>query len=162
MVRAVVESGRAGDVALFTGNDDHILLDLLTEYAPATSQEGQRVRMVGGLLGQWACGTRCAVAMLEECKQALAAGIVPSRLLTLAAQLTDFNAALFDAAHAFAGCIPGIQEILRRQGLLANDLCLDTRETLSPGQAGEIDRVCRAYPRLLDDEFVAAHRAEWL
>jgi dihydrodipicolinate synthase/N-acetylneuraminate lyase len=162
VVRAVVESGRAGDVALYTGNDDHILLDLLTEYAPAPSQEGKGVRMVGGLLGQWACGTRCAVGVLEECKQAIAAGVVPSRLLTLAAQITDFNAALFDAAHQFAGCIPGIQEVLRRQGLLANDLCLDPKETLSPGQADDIDRVCRAYPHLIDEEFVAAHRAEWI
>jgi hypothetical protein len=118
--------------------------------------------MVGGLLGQWACGTRRAVALLDECKRALAAGAVPSRLLTLAAQLTDFNAALFDAAHGFAGCVPGIHEVLRRQGLLANTLCLNPRETLSPGQAEEIDRVCRDYPQLNDDDFVAAHLAEWL
>jgi dihydrodipicolinate synthase/N-acetylneuraminate lyase len=162
VVRAVVESGRAGDVALYTGNDDHILLDLLTEYVLTTPQKGQRVRMVGGLLGQWACGTQCAVALLGECKQAIAAGVVPSRLLTLAAQLTDVNAALFDAANGFAGCISGIQEVLRRQGLLANGLCLDPQETLSPGQADDIDRVCRAYPRLIDDEFVAAHLADWL
>jgi dihydrodipicolinate synthase/N-acetylneuraminate lyase len=162
VVQAVAESGRAGDVALYTGNDDHILLDLLTEYAPTACPVGTRGRIVGGLLGQWACGTRRAVALLEECKQALAAGAVPSRLLASAVQLTDFNAALFDAAHGFAGCIPGIQEVLRRQGLLANDLCLHPRETLSPGQANEIDRVCRAYPHLTDDEFIAAHLSEWL
>jgi dihydrodipicolinate synthase/N-acetylneuraminate lyase len=162
VVRAVAESDRACDVALYTGNDDHILLDLLTEYALDNSQDSKRVRMVGGLLGQWACGAQRAVALLEECKQAMAAGAVPSRLLTLAAQVTDFNAALFDAEHRFAGCIPGIQEVLRRQGLLANGLCLDPQETLSPGQSEDIDRVCRAYPHLTDDEFVAAHLSEWL
>jgi Dihydrodipicolinate synthetase family len=161
VVRAVAETGREREVVLYTGNDDHILLDLLTEYVLPTSQGERRVRIVGGLLGQWACGTRRAVALLEENKRALAAGVVPSRLLTEAAQLTDFNAAVFDAAHGFAGCIPGIHEVLRRQGLLANSLCLDPRETLSPGQADEIERVCRVYPHLYDDEFVAAHRAEW-
>jgi hypothetical protein len=149
-------------VALYTGNDDHILLDVLTVYALTTTHDAKRVRMVGGLLGQWACGTQRAVALLEDCKQAVTAGVVPSRLLTLAAQLTDFNAALFDAAHGFAGCIPGIQEVLRRQGLVANGLCLDPRETLSPGQADDIDRVCRAYPHLTDDEFVADHISNWL
>jgi dihydrodipicolinate synthase/N-acetylneuraminate lyase len=162
VVRAVAESGRMGDVALYTGNDDHILLDLLTEYALPTFQDDKCVGIVGGLLGQWACGTHRAVALLEECKQALAAGAIPSRLLTLAAQLTDFNAAVFDAANHFAGSIPGIHEVLRRQGLLANTFCLDPQETLSPGQTEEIDRVCRAYPHLNDDDFIAAHLGEWL
>jgi dihydrodipicolinate synthase/N-acetylneuraminate lyase len=162
VIRAVAEVGRADDVALYTGNDDHILLDLLTEYALPTSQGDKHVHIVGGLLGQWACGTRRAVALLDECKEALANGTVPSRMLTLAAQLTDFNAAVFDAAHQFAGCIPGIHEVLRRQGLLANTLCLDPMESLSPGQAEEIDRVCRAYPHFNDDEFITTHLAEWL
>jgi hypothetical protein len=162
VIRAVAEVGRADNVALYTGNDDHILLDLLTEYVLPNSQGDKRVRIVGGLLGQWACGTRRAIALLGECKKALANGAIPSRLLTLAAQLTDFNAAVFDAAHQFAGCIPGIHEVLRRQGLLANAFCLDPRESLSPGQAEEIDRVCRAYPQLVDDEFIATHLAEWL
>jgi hypothetical protein len=162
VVRAVVESGRAREVALYTGNDDHIILDLLSGYDMHTAQGGQRVRIVGGLLGQWACGTRRAVALLETCRQARAAESIPADLLTLANQLTDFNAALFDAVHGFAGCIAGIQELLCRQGLLANALCLDAQETLSPGQAEEIERVCLAYPHLSDEQFVADHLAEWL
>jgi dihydrodipicolinate synthase/N-acetylneuraminate lyase len=162
VVRAVVESGRAHQVALYTGNDDHIILDLLSEYVLHTAQGAPGVSMVGGLLGQWACGTRRAVALLETCRQVRATNCIPSDLLTLANQLTDFNAALFDAAHGFAGCIAGIQELLCRQGLLANGHCLDAQEKLSPGQAEEIDRVCRAYPHLSDHEFVASHLAEWL
>jgi dihydrodipicolinate synthase/N-acetylneuraminate lyase len=161
VMRAVAESGRAGEVALYTGNDDHILLDLLTVYVVPTPRGSQAVHIVGGLLGQWACGTRRAVGHLDECKRAMASGALSPSLLTLAAQLTDFNAAIFDAAHRFAGCVPGIHEVLRRQGLLANTRCLDPRETLSPGQAHEIDRVCRAYPHLNDDEFIADHLAEW-
>jgi dihydrodipicolinate synthase/N-acetylneuraminate lyase len=162
VIRAVAEVGRADDVALYTGNDDHILLDLLTEYVLPTSQGDKHVHIVGGLLGQWACGTRRAVALLNECKEVLDNGAVPSHTLSLAAQLTEFNAAVFDAAHQFAGCLPGIHEVLRRQGLLANTLCLDPKESLSPGQAEEIDRVCRAYSHLNDDEFIATRLAEWL
>jgi hypothetical protein len=162
VVRAVAESGRAADVALYTGNDDNILIDLLTEYAVPTRQGSQPVSVSGGLLGQWACGTQRAVALLQTCRQTLATGVIPANLLALAAQLTDFNAAVFDAAHQFAGCIPGVQEVLRRQGLLANDLCLDPGERLSPGQKEEIDRVCWAYPHLQDDAFVAANLQAWL
>jgi dihydrodipicolinate synthase/N-acetylneuraminate lyase len=162
VIRAVAEVGRSNEVSLYTGNDDHILLDLLTENVLPTSQGDKCMRIAGGLLGQWACGTRRAVSLLEECKRARAAGNTPSHLLTLAAQLTDFNAAVFDAAHRFVGCIPGIHEVLRRQGLLTNTLCLDPHETLSPGQAEEIDRVCGAYPHFNDEEFIAAHLAEWL
>jgi dihydrodipicolinate synthase/N-acetylneuraminate lyase len=162
VVRAVAESGRAGEVALYTGNDDNIVFDMLTEYELPTAQGTQRVGIVGGLLGQWACGTRRAVALLEACRQARTTSSVRSNLLTLAAQLTDCNAALFDADHHFAGCIPGIHEVLRRQGLLANNCCLDPREVLSPGQTVEIDRVLSAYPHLQDEEFVASHLSEWL
>jgi hypothetical protein len=162
VVRAVVESGRAPEVALYTGNDDHIILDLLSDYEMLTAMGVQRVGIVGGLLGQWACGTCRAGALLETCRQARTSGSIPTNLLTLANQLTDFNAALFDAAHGFAGCIAGIQELLCRQGLLANALCLDPQETLSPGQAEEIDRVCRDYPHLTDEGFVAEHIGEWL
>ncbi|MFL5245875.1 MAG: dihydrodipicolinate synthase family protein [Gemmataceae bacterium] len=162
VIRAVVESGRAHQVALYTGNDDHIILDLLSEYVLPTARGVEGVNMVGGLLGQWAYGTRRAVAHLETCKQAREKDCIPPGLLTLANQLTDFNAALFDAAHGFAGCIAGIQEALYRQGLLANGLCLDPQEKLSAGQAEEIDRVCGAYPHLTDDDFVANHLAEWL
>jgi hypothetical protein len=162
VIRAVAEVGRAGDVALYTGNDDNIIIDILTDYAVPLSSGTETVRIVGGLLGQWACGTARAVGILEACGQARSAGIVPASLLTLAAEFTDCNAALFDAAHGFAGCIPGIHEVLVRQGLLAENLCLDPQETLSPGQAEEIARVCRAYPHLHDDEFVAGHLAGWL
>jgi dihydrodipicolinate synthase/N-acetylneuraminate lyase len=162
VVRAVAESGRGADVALYTGNDDNILIDLLTDYAVPADQGKQHVQIAGGLLGQWACGTQRAPALLETCKRARAAGMIPSDLLTLGAELTDFNAALFDAAHQFSGCIPGVHEVLRRQGLLANNLCLDPQEKMSPGQEEEIDRVCRVYPHLQDDAFVAANLQTWL
>ena len=158
VVRAVVEAGRASEIALYTGNDDHIVIDLLTEY----EVDGQRIGFAGGLLGHWACWTHTAAALLAECQAARRAGVIPARLLTLAAQITDSNAALFDAAHAFSGCIPGIHEVLRRQGLLANTLCLNPNECLSPGQAEEIDRIYREYPHLNDDAFVADHLEEWL
>jgi hypothetical protein len=162
VVRAVAEAGRAGDLALYTGNDDHILLDLLTEWAVPTPRGTQRVRIVGGLLGQWACWTRGAVEMLERCKKLRGAKLIPAELLTLAEQLTDANAAVFDAAHGFAGCIAGIHEVLRRQGLLTNALSLDPHERLSPDQAAEITRVCAIYPRLTDDDFVRANLSVWL
>jgi dihydrodipicolinate synthase/N-acetylneuraminate lyase len=161
VVRAVVESGRAGDIALYTGNDDSILIDLLTEFAFGAN----RVRIVGGLLGHWAVWTSKAVEHLERAHAVFSGeecGCVPGNLLTLAAQITDANAALFDPQHQFHGCIPGIHEILRRQGLLEGRWCLDPHEELSSGQMDEIDRVCRLYPHLTDDEFVAAHRDEWL
>jgi dihydrodipicolinate synthase/N-acetylneuraminate lyase len=162
VVRAVAEAGRAGDLALYTGNDDHILLDLLTEWAVPTPRGTQRVRIVGGLLGQWACWTRGAVEMLERCKKLRGAKLIPAELLTLAEQLTDANAAVLDAAHGFSGCIAGIHEVLRRQGLLANALSLDPHERLSPDQAAEITRVCAIYPRLTDDDFVRANLSVWL
>jgi hypothetical protein len=162
VVQAVAEAGRAGDIALYTGNDDNILLDLLTEYAVPTSAGEIRLRIVGGLLGHWACWTRGAVELLHECHHVRGSDAVPARLLTLAAQVTDMNAALFDAANGFAGCIAGIHEILRRQGLFEGIWCLDERETLSPGQAEELDRVCRAYPGLTDDAFVRRNLDAWL
>jgi hypothetical protein len=162
VVRAVAEAGRAGNIALYTGNDDHILLDLLTEWAVPTTRGTQRLRIVGGLLGQWACWTRRAVELLERCKKLRGSRSIPAELLTLAEQLTDANAAIFDAANGFAGCIAGIHEVLRRQGLLTNTLALDPRERLSPGQAAEITRVCAAYPRLTDDDFVEANLHDWL
>lgn len=173
VVRAVAEAGRAGEIALYTGNDDSIVTDLLTEFSVPTARttgsagfqpagDKVRLRIVGGLLGHWACWTRAAVKLLEECKATRADGKIPTELLTLAAQVTDCNAAFFDAANGFAGCIPGIHEVLRRQGLMANTLCLNPREQLSPGQCEEIDRVWQAYPHLNDDEFVQQHLAEWL
>lgn len=162
VVRGVAESGRAGDVALYTGNDDHIVADLVTTYAVETDHGTVRLGMTGGLLGHWACWTRRAVEHLAVCKQARASGAVPAELLTLAEQITDANAAFFDVAHGFAGCIPGIHEVLRRQGLLETTRCLNPHERLSPGQPDEIDRVYRAYPHLNDDAFVAEHLDGWL
>ena len=164
VVRAIAESGRE-DVALYTGNDDNILLDLLT---PFPCLQGGRLvhrRIVGGLLGQWAVWTRRAVELLEEVKRATAAGPaspLDASWLVRAAAITDANGALFDAAHRFAGCIPGIHEVLRRQGLVQGVWTLNPREKLSAGQEAEIDRVLRTYPELTDDEFVAEHRDEWL
>jgi dihydrodipicolinate synthase/N-acetylneuraminate lyase len=156
VVRAVAEAGRAGDIALYTGNDDNIVVDLLTEFDVG----GARQRIAGGLLGHWAVWTRRAVELLDEVRALRDA--VPPSLLTRAAQVTDSNAAFFDAANGFAGCIAGLHEVLRRQGLLPGIWCLDPQERLSPGQAAEIDRVYRAYPDLNDDEFVKSHIAEWL
>ncbi len=157
VVRAVAESGRRGEVALYTGNDDTIIIDLLTPFP------FQGIQIAGGLLGQWAVWTRQAVELLERIKKVRAAGdSIPADLLRLNAELTDANAALFDPRHQFAGCIPGIHEILRRQGLLTGRWCVNPDEQLSPGQLQEIDRICEAYPHLNDDEFVAAHLDEWL
>jgi len=162
VIRAVAEAGRAENIALYTGNDDNILMDLLTDYALVTSTGTVRLRIPGGLLGHWACWTKKAVELLAECRSAATKENIPSRLLTLAMQITDCNAAFFDAANRFAGCIAGIHEVLRRQGLLENIHCLNPRERLSPGQAEEIERVCRAYPHLNDDEFVQQHLDQWL
>jgi dihydrodipicolinate synthase/N-acetylneuraminate lyase len=156
VIRAVADSGRAQEVALYTGNDDHILLDLLSEF----DLGGERIRFAGGLLGQWAAWTKAAVCQLERVKRHSKGDL--AELIKLAQQLTDANAALFDPANNFRGCIPGIHEILRRQGLLEGRWCLDPHEDLSPGQSEEIDRVCRLYPHLTDDTFVQEHLDEWL
>ncbi|GAB4403906.1 MAG: dihydrodipicolinate synthase family protein [Bryobacter sp.] len=145
VVRAVAEAGRASDLALYTGNDDNILVDLLTRFEFG----GQTLHFAGGLLGQWAVWTRRAVAMLEDVKRLRASGAaIPAEWLTLAAALTDANGALFDVRNNFAGCIAGIHEILRREGLLEGTWCLDRAETLGPGQLEEIERVLAAYPQL--------------
>lgn len=154
VVRAVVESGRASEISLYTGNDDTIIIDLLTEF----NFGGVSTRFVGGLLGHWAVWTKTAVEHLSTTRN----GPPTSSLLTLAQQVTDSNAALFDPANHFHGCIAGLHEILRRQGLLEGIWCLDPEEGLSPGQSEEIDRVCRAYPHLVDDQFVREHVDEWL
>ena len=161
VVRALADTKRE-DVALYTGNDDNIVGDLVTPFRFATNEPAAERRIVGGLLGHWAVWTTSAVQLLEECHRAVAAGDVPLTLLRLAAQVTDANAAFFDAPNGFAGCIAGINEVLRRQGLMTSARCLDPHERLSRGQAEEIDRVCRAYPHLNDDEFVAANLDDWL
>jgi dihydrodipicolinate synthase/N-acetylneuraminate lyase len=154
VIRAVAESGRASDIALYTGNDDNIVGDLTTPYCFA----GRTLRIVGGLLGHWAVWTRRAVELLER----VHAEPASADLLAIGAQITDANAALFDAANQYRGAIAGVHEVLRRQGLLAGRWCLNPAEELSPGQAEEIDRVCAAYPHLSDDAFVREHLDEWL
>lgn len=162
VIRAVAEVGRAGDVALYTGNDDNILADLLGDWTFDVGGRAVTQRVVGGLLGHWAYWTRAAVELLARCHAVAARDAIPRDLLVLNRQVTDMNAAVFDPAHGYAGCIPGMHEVLRRQGLLAGTWCLDPDEGLSPGQAGEITRVCAAYPHLVDDGFVAARRDRWL
>jgi dihydrodipicolinate synthase/N-acetylneuraminate lyase len=162
VVRALVDSGRRAEVALYTGNDDHIVGDLVTEYRVGSDSDASGVHIVGGLLGHWAVWTKGAVELLEQCKRARRRGQIPAGLLALGAQATDCNAAFFDAANGYAGCIAGLHEVLRRQGLMAGRWCLDPEEDLSPGQEEEIDRVYAAYPHLNDDAFVAAHLDEWL
>jgi dihydrodipicolinate synthase/N-acetylneuraminate lyase len=161
VVRAVAESGRE-DVALYSGNDDSIVLDLLTPFAFAVGGRRVERRIVGGLLGHWAVWTRKAVELLAECHAAARAGAASAELLRRAGEVTDANAAVFDAANGYGGCIAGLHEVLRRQGLLAGTWCLDPAEGLGVGQAEEIERVCAAYPHLSDDDFVARHRDEWL
>jgi hypothetical protein len=161
VVRAVAEAGRQ-DIALYTGNDDTIVLDLLSEYLLPASGGQVRLGMAGGLLGHWACWTRQAVGLLEECRRWRGSPTLPTELLTRAAMITDCNAAFFDAANGFAGCIAGIHEVLRRQGLLDGIWCLDPDEQLSIGQAGEIDRVHSAYPQLNDDRFVQEGLHHWM
>ncbi len=158
VVRAVAEAGR-DDIALYTGNDDSIVADLVTPFRFA----GRERRIVGGLLGHWSVWTRKAVELLEECRALARDGsAVPAELLRRSVEITDANAAFFDAAHGYKGCIAGLHEVLRRQGIFESVRCLDPAETLSAGQLEEIERVYRAYPHLNDDAFVARHREEWL
>lgn len=162
VVRAVVESGR-DDIALYTGNDDSIVTDLITPFRFVVDGKTVERRIVGGLLGHWAVWTKRAVELHAECRRVAASNApVPAEMLSRAVEITDCNAAFFDAANGYAGCIPGIHEVLRRQGLLEGIWCLDPKETLSPGQREEIDRVGRAYQHLSDNDFVAAHRDAWL
>lgn len=162
VMRAIVESGRE-DIALYTGNDDNIVLDLLTPFRFQVDGEWRTRRIVGGLLGHWAVWTQKAVELLSQCQElSLKNQPISQDLLTLAHQVTDSNAAFFDAANGYHGCIAGIHEVLRRQGLLEGIWCLDPHESLSPGQKEEIDRVYAAYPELNDDEFVKENFAEWM
>jgi hypothetical protein len=160
VLRAVAASGRADQIALYTGNDDNIVLDLLTPHVFPGPGGDIELRFAGGLLGHWACWTRGAVDLLHQCHRT--DSDIPPALLQRAIEVTDCNAAFFDAANGFAGCIAGIHEVLRRQGLLQGTWCLEADEQLSPGQAAEIDRVYAAYPHLNDDAFVAEHLDEWL
>ncbi len=160
VLTGIADSDRALDISLYTGNDDHIAGDLLMNF-PLPG--GRRLEFVGGLLGQWSLWTLEAVKMLEDSRLAKAGDVdALNRLLAADGPLTDANAAIFDAANQFHGCLPGIHEILRRQGLLQGLWCLDPGELLSPGQLEEIDRIWNAYPQLRDDTFVAEHLDEWL
>ena len=155
VMRAVALSGRADQIAMYTGNDDNIVIDLLTKYQFTVDEKVYEKRFVGGLLGHWAVWTSRVVELFEQIKEESEKSHVSVEMLNLANQITDCNAAFFDVQNQFAGCIPGIHEVLRRQGLLENILCLNPEEQLSEGQKEEIDRVYRMYPHLNDDAFAS-------
>jgi dihydrodipicolinate synthase/N-acetylneuraminate lyase len=161
VVRAVTESGRT-DIALYTGNDDNIVMDLLTPYELVVGGRPQTLRFVGGLLGHWSVWTKSAVQMMERVKRFRDAGPVHPDWMKMAVHMTDMNAAIFDAANGYRGCIAGIHEVLRRQGFLEGTWCLDPGEGLSPGQSEEIDRVYASYQYLVDDPFVSKRISAWL
>jgi len=158
VVKGVVAARAEERIALYTGNDDHIVLDLAVPFDIRRGNETVRVRIRGGLLGHWSVWTKSAVALLKRIHE----GKIDADLLALDARVTDCNSAFFDVAHNFAGCIPGCHEVLRRQGLLEGTWCLDPNEKLSPGQAQEIDRVYREHADLADDGFVRANLERWL
>lgn len=162
VVRAVCHSSRHNEIALYTGNDDNIVNDLLTTYRFMANGVILEKQIVGGLLGHWSVWTHKAVEQLEAIKKVRGLRILNSEWLTSNIEVTDANAAFFDASNGFSGCIAGLHEVLRRQGILEGLWCLNPEETLSPGQMEEIDRVYRDYPHLNDDEFVKTHLAEWL
>jgi dihydrodipicolinate synthase/N-acetylneuraminate lyase len=162
VLRGVREAGAEDRITFYTGNDDHIVLDLLCPYSFRRGDEEVTVRITGGLLGHWCVWTGKVVELVARIRRNLAEGAIDPALLVLDAAVTDCNAALFDAANDFSGCIAGCHEVLRRQGLLEGTWCLDPDERLSPGQAEEIDRVYAAYPDLNDDAFVAEHLHRWL
>jgi dihydrodipicolinate synthase/N-acetylneuraminate lyase len=163
VLRPLVEIGRQDEVALYTGNDDTIVVDLVTPFAFEAGGRRVEVRFRGGLLGHWACWTKAAVGLFDRLKAVVRlGGTVPAEILRIGVEVTDMNAAVFDVANAYRGCIAGVHAVLERQGLLAGRWCLDPAEDVSPGQLAEIDRVSRAYPHLVDDAFVAANRDRWL
>lgn len=162
VVRALAESGREEEIALYTGNDDNIVADLLTEFRVRTSGRAVSVRFAGGLLGHWAVWTKRAVELLEQVHECRAHPELAAGLFARSAEITDSNAAMFDARNNFAGCIAGVHEVLRRQGFLEGRWCLDPNEDLSPGQMEEIDRIYLSYPHLNDDNFVSTNLDRWL
>jgi hypothetical protein len=162
VIRGVVEAGAEERITLLTGNDDHILLDLLTPFRFRRGEELVTARITGGLLGHWCVWTRRVVELIARVRRNIAEGAIDPALLALDAAVTDCNGAFFDVANDFKGCIAGLHEVLRRQGLLEGTWCLDPEKRLSPGQAEEIDRVCAAWPDLNDDAFVAANLDRWL
>ncbi|WP_319799719.1 dihydrodipicolinate synthase family protein [Microvirga rosea] len=162
VVRGVVAARAEERVTLYTGNDDHIVLDLVTPFTAIRDGMSVTVRIKGGLLGHWSVWTRNAVRMLDQLQNAVEAGPLAPEILALDARVTDCNSAFFDVAHDFHGCIAGCHEILRRQGLLEGIWCIDPHEGLSPGQLEEIDRVSRDHADLSDDSFVAENLHRWL
>jgi hypothetical protein len=162
VMRGVAEADAAERITLYTGNDDHIVLDLITPFTVVAHGRTRTLRIKGGLLGHWSVWVKRAVELLQRIHAAVAANETPTELLALDAQVTDCNAAIFDAANDFHGVIAGCHEILRRQRLLEGIWCIDPKETLGPGQSQEIDRVCAAYPHLNDDDFVRANLQRWL
>lgn len=163
VLEAVARCGRQDEIALYTGNDDNIIVDLATRYVFQTPQGEVSLRIVGGLLGQWACWTENAVRHLHMIKEMhRVESMVPPEILTLASQMTLANKALFDADNNFAGCIPGISYVLKQQGLMSHIGCLDPADRLSPGQTQQIDHIVRHYPHLMDDEFIKANLDTWL
>jgi hypothetical protein len=162
VMRGVAEADAAERITLYTGNDDHIVLDLVTPFTVVAHGRTRTLRIKGGLLGHWSVWVKRAVELLQRIHAAVVANEIPAELLAFDAQVTDCNAAIFDAANDFHGVIAGCHEILRRQGLLEGIWCIDPKETLGPGQSQEIDRVCAAYPHLNDDDFVRANLQRWL
>ena len=162
VIRGVVEAGAQDRITLYTGNDDHIVLDLLTPFTIFANGSTHTVRIKGGLLGHWSVWVRTAVELLGRIHAAVDSRVIPDELLALDSQVTDCNAAIFDVANNFHGVIAGCHEILRRQGLIEGIWCLNPEETLGPGQMAEIDRVYAAYPQLNDDSFVRANLERWL
>jgi hypothetical protein len=162
VARGVVDARAEDRVTIYTGNDDHIVFDLLTPFSVMRDGEEIRVRAKGGVLGHWSVWTKPAVDLLARIHAAIESDQIDADLLAMDSRITDCNSAVFDVANDFAGCIAGCHEVLRRQGLLNGIWCLDPTETLSPGQAEAIDRVSAAWPELTDDDFVADNLARWL
>lgn len=162
VVRAAALSERSDEIALYTGNDDNIVIDLTTEYKFNMNGKVYKKRFVGGLLGHWSVWTKTAVELFERLKSYRENEMLPSEILTLANEVTDTNAAFFDAANGFSGCIAGLHEVLRRQGLFTGTWCLNPNEKMSDGQSEEIDRVYKMYPHLADDDFVKENLERWL
>lgn len=162
VVRAVAMSSRRDEITLYTGNDDNIVLDLITTYRFEIYGKTYEKGFIGGLLGHWSVWTKKAVELFEKCKAVRGMSEIPAEILTLAAEVTDTNAVFFDTANDFKGCIAGLHEVLRRQGIFKGTWCLNPDEKMSQGQAEEIDRIYKAYPHLNDDEFIKANLDRWL
>ncbi|WP_367714720.1 dihydrodipicolinate synthase family protein [Nitratireductor sp. GISD-1A_MAKvit] len=161
VVRAVIDARAEDRITLYTGNDDHIVSDLMTKFTFMRDGVPVSVRIKGGLLGHWSVWTRKAVELIEEIHERPDSRSA-SEWLELDARTTDANGVLFDVANDFAGCIACLHEVLRRQGLLEGTWCLNPDETMGPGQMEELERILRDYPELNDDAFVAANLERWL